>query len=140
MLVAQTAAAPFGHEHALSGRAQVGQKRFLFAFDRTVHERAGRNRNHQIRPAAPRLVRRAAALAGFGCETALVTELDQRRKLGRRFEIDAAAVSAVAARGTALGNVLLAPPSDEAVAAVSRGRADGGFVDELHFSPNILAK
>jgi hypothetical protein len=81
--------------------------------------------------AAAGFVRRSARFARLGREGTPKAKLDQRRKLGRRFEVDAAAVAAVAAGRTALGDVFLAPPGDDAVAAVPGGNRDLYLVNEL---------
>jgi hypothetical protein len=81
--------------------------------------------------AAAGFVRRSARFARFGRKDAPKPKLDQRRKLRRRLEVDASAVAAVAAGGTALGNVFLAPPGDDAVAAVPGGNRDLYLVNEL---------
>ena len=70
--------------------------------------------------------------AGFGCKVAPKAKLDQRREFRVGFEIDVAAVAAVAAGGAALRNVLLAAPRDDAVAAVAGSDRYLGLVDELH--------
>src|SRR5690606_16552070 len=59
-------------------------------------------------------------------------EVDQGVEVLRRFQPHAAAVAAVAAVRPAERDELLAPESDAAVAAVSGGDGDFGFVDEFH--------
>ena len=116
-----------------AGLGEIGEKCFGSAFERAIDQRADRHRDRsRSSPLRPDLFEVPPGLAGFGRKAAPETKLDQRRELGRRFEIDAAAVAAVAAGRTALGNVLLATPRHDAVAAVAGGHRDRRFVDELH--------
>ena len=77
-----------------------------------------------------------AALAAFAVPGAMDTRvavLDQRVHIAVRHRVDASAAPAVAAAGTALGNVLLAPEGGDAVPALAGVDFDAGFVDEFHF-------
>ncbi len=65
-------------------------------------------------------------------ELALVAEIEQRREPLVDDQHDAAAVAAVAAGGAALGDELLAPKRDRALAAVARAHADDDLIDEVH--------
>ena len=78
-------------------RAELGR-----VAESPVGQRSNRNGNGQIVPTSAGLVRGSAGLAGFGREAASEPELYEGRELGRRFEVDAAAVTAVATGGTAL--------------------------------------
>jgi hypothetical protein len=110
---------------------QIVQKCFGFAFEGAIDERTDRHRNRQIGAAASGFVRLPAGLAGFGAKLSLITKFDERRKLRRRFEIDAAARTAIAAGRTAFGNIFLTTPRNNSIAAVSGRDGYRGFVNEL---------
>src|SRR5690606_34624903 len=74
-----------------------------------------------------------AVLATLGAEPLLVAEVDQGVEVLRRLQPHAAAVAAVATVRPAERDELLAPETDAAVAAVSGGDGDFGFVDEFHW-------
>jgi hypothetical protein len=131
MLIAQSAFAAARNLHAFTRMCEIVQKGFGFALEGAVDKRADRHRNRQIRAAAPGFVRLSAGLAGLGAELPLITKLDQRRKLRCRLNVDASAVTTVAAGRTAFGNIFLATPCDNTVAAVSGCYGDRRFVNEL---------
>ena len=137
MLVALAAAAAFGDAHAFVRRAQVGEQPRVparaFGIDRGArHERADGDADDELLAGRTGLVVLAAAFARFRAELFLEAKVDQRAELGIGDQHDVAAAPAVAARRTAFGHVLLAPPRDDAVAAVAGGHVDDRFVDELH--------
>src|SRR5579884_1312624 len=134
MLVAKAPAAALSDQNALARPAEVGEKPFRFAFGRAVDERSDGHGDDEVLAAAPGFVRRAARLAGVAREMTFEAELDEGRELRRRFEVDGAAVPAVAACGAALGDVLFTPPRDQAVTAVAGRDRDCGLVYELHAS------
>jgi hypothetical protein len=131
MLIAQAAFAAARDLHAFAVVCEIVQKRFRFAFEGAVDERADRHRNRQIRTTATGFVRLSAGLAGLGCKLPLITKFDQRRKFRGGDEIDAAARAAVAAGRTAFGNIFLTTPRNNSVAAVSGRDGYSGFVNEL---------
>lgn len=93
-------------------------------------------------PTGSRISRSAPALAGhvaphaglavLGTEVALVAQVHQGVEALVGDHIDTAAITAVAAVGTAEGDVLLAAEADAAVAALARLDADIRFIYEFH--------
>src|SRR5699024_8499831 len=73
-----------------------------------------------------------AALATRGLEAPLVAEVDQGVEILIGLQPDAAAVAAVTAIRSALGNELLPPETHAAIAALAGGYGDFGFVYEFH--------
>lgn len=131
MLIAQAAASAFGDECTRAGMREIGEKDFRLSFTGSVDERADRNGDGQVLTAAAGFVRRSARFARFGRKRAPKAKLDERGKLGRGFEVDAAAVPAIAAGRPSLGDVLLAPPGNDAVTAIPGGNRDLYLVNEL---------
>jgi hypothetical protein len=131
MLVAQAAFAAFGDLRAIAVLCEIGEKRFGLPFERAIDERADGNGNDEIGTAAAGLVRLTTGLARFRCELPLETKFDQRRKLRRGLKVDAAAAAAVTAGWAAFGDVLLATPRNDAIAAVPGSDGDRRFVDKL---------
>ncbi len=137
MLIALTAAPAFGDAHAFVRRAQVGEQPRVaaraFWVDRDARdERADGDAHDELFARRTGLVVLAAAFARFRAELFLETKVDQRAELGIGDEHDVPAAPAVTAGGAAFRHVLLAPPCDDAVAAVAGGHVDDGLVDELH--------
>src|SRR6202011_1169457 len=124
VLIALTAAPAFGDAHALVRRAQVGEQPRVparaFGVDRGARdERADGHADDELLAGRTGFVVLAAAFARFRAELFLEAEVDQRAELGIRDQHDVAAAPAVAAGRPAFGHVLLAPPRDDAVAAVA---------------------
>ena len=83
-------------------------------------------------PLFPDLSRGAPGFSGLGRKAAAKAKLDERRQLGSRFEVDVAAVAAVAPGRPTLRHVFLSAPRDDAVTAVAGGDVDLDFVNKLH--------
>ncbi len=132
MLVAEAALPAARDEHALAGLREIGEERLALRLGAFVDERSDGHGDDEVLAGAPRLVRGSPGLARFGGELALETKFYERVQFGIGEEIEAAAVPAVTAGGAALGNVFLAAPRDDAVAAAAGGDFDSGFVDKLH--------
>ena len=133
--VAAAALAALRDDEALAVGAKIGQQR---AVGLVEDLRAGRDAQHEILAGAPVLVLVGARLAGGRGVFLLVAKVEQRGQAAVDDQHDAAAVAAVAARGAALGDELLAPERDRALAAVAGADADVSLIDELH-GPNSLA-
>src|SRR5579862_9061721 len=71
-----------------------------------------------------------AMAAAIGAEFAIVAVAQQCVVVGIGFEIDVAAIAAVAARWAAAGDVFLATERDAAVAAIAALHRNFGFVNE----------
>jgi hypothetical protein len=82
----------------------------------------------------PGTIRAFAVAAAVGFEFAIVAVAQQRVVVRIRFEVDAAAVAAVAARRTAARHEFFAAERDAAVSAVAGLHVDFGFVDKYHRS------
>ena len=120
--VAAPALAALGDDEALAVGAQIADQR---AGRLVEHLRPGRHAQHDVLAAAPVLVLVGArGCPGGAGNSLLVAEVEQRRQPLVDDQHDAAAVAAVAARGAALGDELLAPEGDRAVAAVAGLHAD----------------
>ena len=132
VLIAESAAPPACSEHAHSGLVQIGEKLLGGVVARSKRDRTNGHRDREIRAAASRFLRTSARFAGLRRKVPPEAKLNKRREFGRSLEIDAAAMTTVAAGGAALRNVLLAAPRDDAVTSVSRGDGDLDLVNELH--------
>jgi hypothetical protein len=71
-----------------------------------------------------------AMAAAIGLEFAIVTVAEQCVVVNVGFEIDAAAMAAVAAGGTATGYVFFAPESHTSIAAIAGLHEYFGFINE----------
>src|SRR5580693_9590545 len=116
ILIAAAAAATLGDQHALSGNGQVGNG---FAGLFIVSQRADGNQQDHVRAGVAGAVRSFAVTATISLEFAIVAVAQQRVVVGIRFEIDAAAVSAVASGRAAAGDEFFAAKRDAAVAAAA---------------------
>jgi len=68
----------------------------------------------------------------LGGHVALEPEVEERADVGVGYEDDAAAITAVAACGAALGDVGFAAEGDGALTAIAGGGTNGDAVDEAH--------
>jgi len=137
MLIAATAAATLRDEDALSGHGEIGDG---FARLFVVSERANGNEQGHVRAGMAGAIRAFAVAAAIGFEFAIVTVAKKRVVVGIRFEIDAAAMAAVASGRTAAGNEFLAAKRDAAVAADAGLYQDFCFVNKHeNHSPHRLA-
>src|SRR5256885_2655973 len=116
MLIAATAAATVRDENALAGRGEVGER---FAGLAVVDHRAdGDLQNHVVAGVAG-AIRTFAVTATVGLEFAIVAVAEKRVVVGIGFEINAAAIAAIASAGAAAGDVFFAAKRDAAVATVA---------------------
>ena len=117
MLVAASAASAVRDENALAGRGEVGERRSGFAV--IDHRADGDLQNHVVAGVAG-AIRTFAVTATVSLEFAIVAIAEKRIVVGIGFEINAAAIAAIAAAGAAAGDVFFATKRDAAVAAVAR--------------------
>jgi hypothetical protein len=95
-----------------------------------VSERANGNLQSHIIAGVAGAVRAFAVAAAIGFEFAVVAVAQQRVVVGIGFEVDAAAVAAIAAGRSAARNVFFAAERDAAVAAVAGLYEDFGLINE----------
>ena len=132
MPVAPAAAAAFGYDGLLAVMAQVGNDltRFFVFYDRPQG-----NRNEQVFGVAAVAVRPLTLAARLGLEQAAEAEVDEGVDIAVGYEDDVAAVTAVAAVRTALGDKFFAAEAAHAVAAFSGLHKNSGSIDK-HNSPH----
>src|SRR5256885_6580414 len=116
MLIAATTAAAVRDENALAGRGEVGERRSGFA---VIDHGANGNLQNQVVARVAGAIRAFAVTATVGLEFAIVAVAEKRVVVGIGFEIDAAAIAAIAAAGAAAGDVFFAAKRDAAVATVA---------------------
>src|SRR5580765_1981537 len=127
MLIATTAASAVRDENALAGRREVGKRCVGFA---VVDHRADGNEQNHVRAGVAGTIRTFAVTATVGFEFAIVAVTEKRVVVGIGFEIDAAAIAAIAAARAAAGDVFFAAERNAAVAAVAGLDCDFCFVNE----------
>src|SRR5256885_6341173 len=98
MLIATTAAAAVRDENTLAGRSEVGERRSGFAV--VDHRTDGDLQNHVVAGVAG-TIRTFAVTAAVGFEFTIVAVAEKRVVVGIGFEINAAAVAAIASAGAA---------------------------------------
>ena len=116
MLIATTAASTVRDENALARRGEIRQRFAGFAV--VDHGADGNLQNHVVAGVAG-AIRAFAVTATVGLEFAIVAVAEKRVVVGIGFEIDAAAIAAIAAAGAAAGDVFFAAKRDAAVATVA---------------------
>src|SRR6267378_8496463 len=126
VLIAASAAATVGDQYALAGGGEIGYGRALVV----EHQRADGNLQDHVRAGMAGAVGAFAVAAAIGLEFAVVPVAEQRVVVWIGFEINAAAMAAVAAGGTAAGHVFFAPEGYAAVAAVAGLHEYFGFINE----------
>ena len=116
MPVAATAAAAFSDDGLLAVPRQVGHDlaRFFIFYDRSQ-----RNGNQQVFGVSAVLIAAFALSAGLGLEQAAKTKVDEGVDVAVSDENDVAALTAVAAVRSALGDELFMPETAHAVAALA---------------------
>src|SRR5215472_16925963 len=112
VLVAAPAASAAGDQHAVAGGGQVGEG---LSGRVVVGQRAHRNLQNQILAGMAGAVGTFAVAAAIGPEFAVVPVTEQGVVVRIGFEVDAAAVAAIAARRSAAGDVLFAAEGHAAV-------------------------
>ncbi len=116
MLIAATAFAALGNQHALSRHRQVGDSLAgLFV----VSERADGNQQVHVRAGMAAAIGALAMAAAIRFEFAIVAVAQKCVVVRIRLEINAAAVAAVASGRTAAGDEFLASKRNATVAAVA---------------------
>src|SRR6266566_3063749 len=100
MHVAASAFAALRDRRGIAGHHEVGEN---FAGVLIEDDRPGRHSHHNVVGAVPVLFLAAAAFAVLCDQSRLVLEIEQRREAFIYDEDDAAAASAITARGTAEG-------------------------------------
>ena len=136
--VAAAAGASRRHDDALAGTGEVGDVvggRLRLGVE-LADDRAHGDAQHEVGAVAAVATRALPVRAALGAEVVLVAVVDERRELRVGLDDDAAAATAVAAVGTALGNECLAAEGHAAGAAVAAADVDVGKVGErvLHVS------
>ena len=127
VLIATSTAATVRHQYALARAGEIDDGCAALIVE---HQRADGNLQDQVRAGVAGAAGAFAVAATIGLEFAIVAIAEQRVVVRIRFEIDAAAGTAVAAGGTAAGHVFFAPEGHAAVAAVSRFHEYLGFINE----------
>jgi hypothetical protein len=127
ILVAATAAPTLRNQDALPGDGKI---RDGFASFFVVCERADGNLQDHVAAGVAGAVGAFAVAAAIGFEFAIVAITEKRVVVGIRFEIDAAAVAAIASGRTAARNVFFTAKRDAAVAAIARLHQDFCFVNK----------
>ena len=118
------------HDDALPGLRQVGElvEGFLRLGVKLADNGPQRDAEHEVRAIGTVATRTLAVRAALGPEVVLIAVVDKGGQLRVRHNDDVAAVAAVAAVGTALGHVGLAPERHASGAAVSALDVDVGKV------------
>src|SRR5277367_4446108 len=116
ILVAASAASTLRDQNALAGSGQVGDG---FAGFVVVGDGAEGNLQDHVSTGVAGAVRAFAVTPAVGFELAIVAVTQKRVVVGIRFEVNAAAVSAIAAGRSAARDVLLPTEGNAAVAAVA---------------------
>src|SRR5580704_18952413 len=129
VLVAAPAAPALRYQNALARFRQVG---YLLAGIFILNNRADGNGQDHVRPGMPGTVRALAVAAAVGFEFAIVAVAQQRVVVRIRFQVNAATMPAVAARGPASRHEFLPPKRNAAVSAVAGLHIDFRFVDKDH--------
>jgi len=125
--IAMASASALSDQDPLVGLGKIVEQ---FAGGVVVDLGAGRDRNIEILAVTPVTVAAFAVPSAFGAEDMVESEFEKRVLVGIRDEIDVAAVTAIAAAGTALRDELLPPEGNATVPAVTGFDCNFGFVDE----------
>src|SRR6266705_5233599 len=127
VLIAASAAATMRDQHALSRAGEIGNGCAGLVIE---DERADRNLQDHVLTGMAGAVGAFAVAATISLEFAIVTIAEKRVVVYVGFEIDAAAMAAVAPRRTAARHVFFAPEGHAAVAALAGLHEYFGFVNE----------
>ena len=137
--VAQTTGTTGGHHDALPIVGEVGQivgglhRRGIELADDGAH----RHLEDKVLAVGAVFARALAVRASLGAEMMLESIIDERRELGVGLDDDIAAMAAVAAVGSALGNEGLTTERHAAGAAVAALDVDAANIGELGHSPSL---
>ena len=127
MLIATASAASIHDKDALTRCRQIGDRLSRLIVQ---GQRAHGHLQYQIFAGVPRAVRAFAVAPPIGPELAIVAVTQQRVVVRIGFEMDAAAIPTVSARGPAARNVFLAAKRHAPVAAVPGLHVNSGFVNK----------
>ena len=130
--IAPAVEAAMGHEQALLRRHQVPDQLVRIGI---ISACPGRDADHEIAPGAARALCPGPRLSRFGLEAPLITELDEGVETPLGDQIDAAAIAAVSAIGSAPRDVLLTAETQAAMAAGAGLHLDDRAIDEFHGEP-----
>ena len=134
MHVASAAVSSACNDEPLAGVVEVVQQ---FVRLGIVDQRAGRELQDEVFASPARALAALALPPVLGALLRLEAEMGQGVHAAGGLQNDTAAVAAVAARGPALGDELLAAERDAAVSALARADLDLCFVDK-HCTVAIL--
>src|SRR5882724_11384795 len=129
MRVAEAAIAAFGQHELFAELGEIMDQRFAILVE---HLRAHRDFQHDRLAIGAMAVLAHAVGALRRLEVLLIAVVDQRVQTVHDFDDDVAAAPAIAARGTAELDELLAAERHAAVAAVAGADIDLCFVEEFH--------
>ena len=132
MRIAPTAATAFRDQDTLTGGGEV--VKYLAGLV-VIDDCSCGDLYFEVVAALSLLVASSAVLSAFGSENMVITKLQKGVFVVITDEVDAAAVAAISAAGTAARNKFLAAESDAAVSAVSGFDSDPGLVDERGVIP-----
>ena len=130
MGIAVSAAAAFSDQHPLIGFGEVVEH---FAGLIVDHDRTDRDFDFKILAVAAMAIAAFAVTASFGAKGMVEAKFQESVFVNIGREVDAAAVAAVTATGSALGDELLSAEGDAAMTAVTGFDCDFGFVDEHRY-------
>src|SRR5882762_5153606 len=126
VLIAAPATPAVRDKDALAGSGEISDGRALLV----KHQRADGNLQDHIRARMASTIGALAVTAAIGLEFAIVAVAKQRVVVRVGFQIDVAAMAAVAARRTTARNIFFAPKGHAAVAAVAGLHEYFGFINE----------
>src|SRR4051794_38650094 len=127
ILVAAPAASAFGNQHALAGSGEISDG---FAAVLVKDQSAHGDLQEHVGPGMSGAIRALAVTAAIGLEFAVIAVAQQSVIVGIGFQENAAAMAAVAARGSAARDVFFAAKGHATVAAVPGFHKNFGFVDK----------
>ena len=134
VLIAAPAAPAWCDQNPLARLGQIGDH---FAGILIGDHRSDRHRQNHVRAGMSGTIGAFAVAAAIGFEFAIVAVAEQRIVVRIRFQVNAAAVAAVAARRPAARHKFLAAERNAAVAAVAGLNVDFGFVNEHHGTSSL---
>src|SRR5260370_11785968 len=114
VLIAAATASTVRDQYALARRGEIGDGRATLIVE---HQCADGNLQDHVLTGMAGAIGAFAVAAAIGFEFAIVAVTEQRVVIRIGFEIDAAAIAAVAAGGTAARHVFFAPKGHAAIAA-----------------------
>src|SRR3954453_21533121 len=129
MRVAEAAIAALGQHEAFTDTGEIVDQRLAVLVENL---RAERDLEHERLAIGAVAVLAHAVGALRRLEMLLVAVVDQRIQPVGDLDNDIAAAPAIAARGPAELDILLAPERHAAVAAIARADIDLGFIEEFH--------